>query len=87
VLGISRVEQRSGGGLTVRGVANSGRTAAYGYGQANNTVDLTFRCRADYRGFIVDVDVDRAQPVYGSTYATPQYQPYDPYAAYGYRRY
>src|SRR4051812_17176729 len=32
VLGISRVEPRSNGGLTVRGVANSGRYAGYGYG-------------------------------------------------------
>ena len=32
VLGISRVETRSNGGLTVHGVANSGRYAGYGYG-------------------------------------------------------
>ena len=45
VLGISRVEPRSGGGLTVRGVASSGRYGAYGQAPA----DLTFRC-VDYRG-------------------------------------
>ena len=83
VLGISRVEQRSNGGLTIRGVATSGRYgAAYGYnGQA--PVDLTFKCKTDYRGFITDVDIDRAQNAYGYN----QYNQYDPYAAYGYRRY
>ena len=84
VLGISRVEQRSGGGLTVRGVASSGMTAAYAYGGygGQQQVDLTWRCRTDYRGFVVDIDIDRARSVYGSTY-----QPYNPYEAYGYRRY
>jgi len=86
VLGISRVEPRSGGGLTVRGVATSGRYAgaAYGYGYngGNDQVDLTFKCKADYRGFITDVDIDRAQRAYGSNY-----DPNNPYAAYGYRRY
>jgi hypothetical protein len=88
VLGISRVEPRSGGGLTVRGVANSGRSAGYGY--ANNNVDLTFKCRTDYRGFITDIDVDRAQQNYGYNYNNGYsngYVPNDPYAAYGYRRY
>jgi len=82
VLGISRVEPRSGGGLTVRGVASSGRYAGYGQGQP----DLTFRCKSDYRGFITDVDVDRARSNYGYNY-----QPNSPYgndySAYGYRRY
>ena len=88
VLGISRIEQRSGGGLTIRGVANSGTAAGYGYN--TNAVDLTFKCKTDYRGYITDIDVDRARVNYGSNY---QYNPYnqynsnDPYAAYGYRRY
>ena len=88
VLGISRLEPRSGGGLTVRGVANSGRTAGYGYN--SNEVDLTFKCKTDYRGFIVDVDVDRAQSAYGNYNpynGYNSYNQYDPYAAYGYRRY
>ena len=88
VLGISRVEPRSGGGLTVRGVATSGRYGAgYGYnGQA--PVDLTFKCKSDYRGYITSVDIDRAQSAYGSNYNQyNQYNQYDPYAAYGYRRY
>src|SRR5215217_8942799 len=53
VLGISRVEPRSSGGLTVRGVATSGRYAGYGYGNGGQApVDLTFKCKADYRGYI-----------------------------------
>lgn len=91
VLGISRVEPRSSGGLTVRGVANSGRYAsAYGY-NGQQQVDLTFKCKTDYRGYIVDVDVDRATSTYGNygNYGTYNYgyNPNDPYAAYGYRRY
>jgi hypothetical protein len=90
VVGISRVEPRSSGGLTVRGVASSGRYAAYG---AQAPVDLTWRCRTDYRGFVTDVRVDRAQSNYGYNngyapqgYATAPVQPYD-YSQYGYRRY
>ena len=65
MLGISRVEQRSNGGLTVRGVANSGRYAsAYGY-NGQGQVDLTFKCKTDYRGFVTDVSLDRAQSNYG----------------------
>jgi hypothetical protein len=54
VLGISRVEPRSSGGLTVRGVASSGMNAGYvGYGYAGEgQVDLTWKCKTDYRGFI-----------------------------------
>ena len=90
VLGISRVERRSSGGLTVRGVASSGMNAGYGYGYGGQPpVDLTWRCKTDYRGFVTDIDIDRAQSNYGSSYQ-PQ-QPYSPYAndysQYGYRRY
>jgi hypothetical protein len=94
VLGISRVEPRTGGGLTIRGVATSGVNAGYGgygYGSAA-TPDLTFRCKSDYRGFIVDIDVDRAERNYGynytpySGYGSQPYSGYD-YSQYGYRRY
>jgi hypothetical protein len=82
VLGISRVEPRSNGGLTVRGVANSGRYAGYGYG-GGGQIDLTWKCKVDYRGFISDIDIDRAERNYGH-----QYQPYNyDYSQYGYRRY
>jgi hypothetical protein len=89
VLGISRVEQRSNGGLTVRGVASSGRYAGYGYGGAyggQGQADLMFKCKTDYRGFVTDVDVDRTQSNYGSNYSP--YSPYgNDYSQYGYRRY
>ena len=88
VLGISRVEPRSNGGLTVRGVATSGRYAgAYGYnGQA--PVDLTWKCKVDYRGFVSDINVDRAEGSYGANYGYSPYSnnSYD-YSQYGYRRY
>jgi hypothetical protein len=87
VLGISRVEQRAGGGLTIRGVANSGSYAGYGY--ANNgqpPIDLTFKCRTDYRGFVTNVDINRAERNYGQSYSP--YSPYtNDYSQYGYRRY
>jgi hypothetical protein len=82
VLGISRVEQRNGGGLRVRGVATSGAYASYGYGN-QAPVDITWTCRTDYRGFVTDVDLDRARNSYNSTYT-----PYNnDYSQYGYRRY
>lgn len=82
VLGISRVEPRGNGGVTVRGVATSGRYAGYGYG--NQAVpDISWTCRTDYRGFVTDVDLDRVRNSYGSNYT-----PYNnDYSQYGYRRY
>lgn len=89
VLGISRIEPRSRGGVTIRGVATSGMAAnngyGYGYGyQGQAQADLTFKCKADYRGFITDVDIDRARTAYGNY--TPYNRAYD-YSQYGYRRY
>ena len=86
VLGISRVEPRSNGELVVRGVANSGRYGAYGYNGYNSQaqVDLTWKCRVDYRGFVRDIDINRAQTNYGYG----NYTPYNnDYSQYGYRRY
>lgn len=83
VLGISRVEPRSSGGITVRGVATSGVSGAYGY-SGQGQVDLTWKCKTDYRGFVTSIDINSAQSNYG--YGT-SYQTYDPYAQYGYRRY
>ena len=85
VLGISRVEPRSRGGVTVRGVATSGMNGC-GYG-GQQPVDLTFKCSTDYRGYVTDVDIDRAQSNYGGYQPYGGYQSQDPYAAYGYRRY
>jgi hypothetical protein len=85
VLGISRVEPRSEGGVTVRGVATSGRYGAYGY-NGQGQVDLTWRCRTDYRGYIVSLDIRPAERNYGNNYNYQPYNPYD-YSQYGYRRY
>jgi hypothetical protein len=87
VLGISRVEPRGNGELLVRGVANSGRYA-YGY-NGQGQVDLTWKCKVDYRGFVRDIDINRAQTNYGYGYNQGYgqgYTPYD-YSQYGYRRY
>ncbi|HJP69418.1 MAG TPA: hypothetical protein VJ846_10990 [Sphingomicrobium sp.] len=90
VLGISRVEPNGyGGGVTVHGVASSGRYSGDGYGdESQMPVDLTWRCTADYRGFVVGVSITPAQRTYGGSYG---YQPipYDGYdlSQYGYRRY
>ena len=76
------------GGVTVRGVATSGRSGGYGYG-GQGQVDLTWKCKTDYRGYIVDIDVNRAQPAY--RYGYNGYTPYNnnnyDYSQYGYRRY
>lgn len=82
VLGVSRVEPRSNGGLTVRGVASSGFNAGYAYG-GQQPVDLTWKCKIDYRGYISDIDIERAR----GAYDYGNYSPYNPYAQYGYRRY
>jgi hypothetical protein len=91
VLGVSRVEPRFDGTLTVRGVASSGRDAGYGYGYGQARPDLTWRCRTDPRGFVIDVNVSLAQPAYGAYgaygYAPQSYTPDNPYSAYGYVRY
>ena len=81
VLGISRVEPRNNGGLTVRGVATSGRYAGYGN---QGQVDLTWKCKVDYRGYVSDIDLNRAQSNYGYGSYTPYNQDY---SQYGYRRY
>jgi hypothetical protein len=54
----------------------------YGYGYAGQgQVDLTWKCKTDYRGFISDIDIDRVNRSNGYGYT-----PYD-YSQYGYRRY
>ena len=81
VLGISQVEPHSGGGLTVRGVASSGRYA-YGY-NGQGQVDLVWRCRTDFRGVITSLNIEPAQRNYGYNYTPWNYD----YSQYGYRRY
>lgn len=89
VLGISHVDPHPDGGITVRGVASTGRYAAYGYGGygAHPPVDLTWGCRTDARGFIRELTVSAAQYNYGNNggYGS-SYTPWD-YSQYGYRRY
>lgn len=77
VLGVSRIEPRSSGGLRVRGVATSGR-----YGGYNQAPDLTWKCSVDFRGAIIGLDINRGSYGYGYT----PYNGYD-YSQYGYRRY
>jgi hypothetical protein len=85
VLGISRVEPRSNGGLTVRGVATTGRYGGY---TPQSPVDLTWRCKADYRGYIAGIDIQPAQRNYGAYGNTYRYTPYaNDYSQYGYSRY
>jgi hypothetical protein len=80
VLGISRVEPRRDGGFNIRGVATSGY-ATYGY--APNAPNLVWRCRTDFRGAIVDIDVNPAQR--SQRY---DYSPWNnDYSQYGYQRY
>jgi len=62
VLAITSVERRANG-LRVRGVASSGRSSGYGYN--NGSADLSFSCKVDYRGRIVDLDLDRRYASYG----------------------
>lgn len=64
VLGITRVERRNSG-IRVRGVASSGGRSGYGYGYNNAGADLSFSCKVDYRGRIVDLDLDRRGNSYG----------------------
>ena len=92
VLGISHVNPHADGGITVQGVASSGRYAAYGYGGygGQSPVDLTWRCRTDARGIIRELTVNGAQPNYGNNgggYGS-SYTPYNyDYSQYGYQRY
>ena len=83
VLGITEVDQRRNG-LRVRGIATAGAYAAapygapyaapygapygqaYGYQQPQG--ELTFRCNIDFRGRILDVDVDRNRNAYRNPY-------------------
>ncbi len=80
VLGVSRVEQRRDGGFNIRGVATSGYATG---GYAPNSPNLLWRCRTDFRGAIVDIDVDPAQQNYRYDY-TPWS---NDYWQYGYQRY
>lgn len=64
IVGISRVDRRSNGGLKIWGTATSGRGYGGGYGY-NAAADLRFDCTINYRGRITDIDVSRNTYGYG----------------------
>ena len=68
--------------ITVRGPIQKLQTS-YVSDPTLPPIDITFRCKTDYRGYVYDVDIERAQSNYGYNY-TP-YQ--NDYSQYGYRRY
>ena len=63
IAGITRVEQRSNGGVKVYGVAmTNGRYSSYrGYQGRSSAAypDLRFNCKIDRAGRVYDVDIDR----------------------------
>jgi hypothetical protein len=80
VVAVTSVEQRSGNRLRVRGIAQS---AAYGGGYNSAPQAFEFKCNIDYRGYISDIDIDRANSRYGYAPAYGgQYQPYGNYRRY-----
>lgn len=89
VLGVSDVEQRSNGGTLVSGVANSGRSATYGYNNGQLPVDLTFTCKTDSYGRVSAIEIGQASAaadgyINQGAPASPYRQDY---SQYGYRRY
>lgn len=64
VVAITRVDRRNSG-LRVRGLASSGSGGYGGYGYNSGQADLSFSCKVDYRGRIVDLDLDRRYDRYG----------------------
>jgi len=81
VLGITDARALPGGGAVVRGVASSG-SYAYGYGM-QAPVDLIWRCSTDFRGFVVNVSIDRAN--YARRYNDAPWT--NDYSQFGYYRY
>lgn len=71
VVSVTRVSMRSDGLLTVRGLADSGRSAYNGYGPYGvgaygalgynyaNTADLSFRCTVAPNGAVYNVSINR----------------------------
>ncbi len=69
VLTITHADQHSRGITKVKGLATSGGNYGGGYGGYNNGygggADLSFTCRVDYRGRIVNLDLNRRDASYG----------------------
>jgi hypothetical protein len=78
VLGITSVERRGNGGLSVRGVATSGAYGQQAYGQrgyrnqqgyaANVQADLSFNCKVNARGQITAIKLARNAVRYNRGY-------------------
>ena len=88
VLGISSIGPLGyGGGLTISGVASSGRYLASVYSE-RTPVDLSWHCTADNRGQVMNVSIQPAQGAYrGSNSGIPAPYEGDDYSKYGYYRY
>lgn len=92
VVAITSVEQRSGGRLRVRGMAQTnaygagyggygqGGYGGYGQGGYGAQGDLAFKCNIDYRGYVRDIDFDRVDTAYGGY--NSGYSPYGSYRRY-----
>lgn len=80
VVRIRQVGPGPDGGLTVRGVASIG-----GYDDGERGPELNWRCSADGRGFVRQVNVYRSNPGYGYYNQGPRYD--DDFSEYGYHRY
>ncbi len=53
-------------GIRVRGLASSNSGGGYGYGNGYGAqADLSFSCKVDYRGRVVDLDLDRRNNHHG----------------------
>lgn len=88
VLGVSDVQPRNNGGMLVSGVANSGRTGAYGYNGGQPPVDLTFTCKTDRSGQVSSIEIGQATANIDPRIGAPVTSPYSTdYSQYGYRRY
>ena len=71
VLSITSSNVTRSGGMRIRGLASSGRTAYNGYGpygvgaygalgyNSYGGADLSFRCDVDARGYVRDIDINR----------------------------
>jgi len=70
VLGITHADRHGGGTIKVKGLATSGGNSGYGgYNQGYGAqADLKFTCRTDYRGGIIDLDIDRRNNGYSNGY-------------------
>ena len=60
VTGITNIEPRSNGALRVHGVASTDR----GYGYRDGYPNVSFTCKVDYSGRVIDLTLDRIRGGY-----------------------